>query len=84
MKEETNYLIEKVMEDDSLPVADKKSLVNFIMSTAQRSANEDNDRPLLLLIAALSMLNVADDAQVVSFARRLAQMSTNVKKKKEK
>ena len=84
MKEATNYLIEKVMEDDSLPVADKKSLVNFIMSTAQRSANEDNDRPLLLLIAALSMLNVADDAQVVSFARRLAQMSTNVKKKKEK
>ena len=84
MKEETNYLIEKVMEDDSLPVADKKSLVNFIMSTAQRSANEDNDRPLLLLIAALSMLNIADDAQVVSFARRLAQMSANVKKKKEK
>ncbi len=84
MKEATNYLIEKVMEDDSLPVTDKKSLVNFIMSTAQRSAKEDDDRPLLLLIAALSMLNVADDAQVVSFARRLAQMSTNVKKKKEK
>lgn len=84
MKEATNYLIEKVMEDDSLPVTDKKSLVNFIMSTAQRSAKEDDDRPLLLLIAALSMLNVADDAQVVSFARRLAQMSTGVKKKKEK
>lgn len=84
MKEETNYLIEKVMEDDSLTMPDKKSLVNFIMSTAQRSANESDDRSLLLLIAALAMLNTADDAQVMSYARRLAQMSTNVKKKKEK
>lgn len=84
MKEVTNYLIEKVMEDDSMDMPDKKSLVNFIMSSAQRSVNDSNDRSLLLLIAALAMLNSADDSQVMSYARRLAQMSTNVKKKKEK
>lgn len=72
---EIEKLLEEVEDKDS-----KSSLINYITSNFYKTVNDkDGDqRKLLLLIAAISMLNVNDDSALTA-ARKLAQMS--IKKK---
>lgn len=67
-------------EDDDVSAAStKNTMLSLITSYLQRFANvvdTKDDRPLLLLIAALNVLNTSDDnLQAVSTAKRLAQMA---------
>lgn len=72
---EIEKLLEEVEDKDS-----KSSLINYITSNFYKTVNDkDGDqRKLLLLIAAISMLNVNDESALTA-ARKLAQMS--IKKK---
>lgn len=72
---EIETLLEEVEDKES-----KASLINYITSNFYKTVNEkDGDqRKLLLLIAAISMLNVNDESALTA-ARKLAQMS--IKKK---
>lgn len=70
-----NFIVE---DDDSTASDVKKNTVNFIVSNFYRfinSGNEGDDRALLMLVAALSVLNTSDDSQAVQAARRLTQMA---------
>lgn len=57
-------------EDDS-----NDSLINIIANSLNRASNKDDTRGLLLLIAALGLLNVSKDGLPASVARRLASTS---------
>lgn len=57
----------------------KSTLVDYILSNITRLANAGNkadQRQLILLVAAISLLNVDDSAKIRSAARRVAQLST--------
>lgn len=74
-------LAEVTEKEDEKPEAsqNKKSLINYIASMFNRyatGATSDNDRAVLMLIAALNVLNSSDDPQTFGIARRLAQLST--------
>lgn len=72
-------------EDTDQDLSSKKALVNFIAANLYRFANKpeaDNIKSLLLLIAALGVLNASDDLQAVNVARRLATGALTVKTKK--
>lgn len=76
-------------EDDDKTVDSRKSLIQFITANFYRLAQQQdlkNDRGMLLLIAAISMLSVDDDTQIVNTAKRLAQLALTQsgKSKKEK
>lgn len=56
----------------------KASVVNTIVSNFQRftnSADEKDNGALLMLTAALAVLNVSDSSQAVQAAKRLSQMA---------
>ena len=58
--------------------AAKKAMLNYITSSFQRFLNLDtnDNKGLLLLVAALNVLNTGDSsAQTISTARRLTQMA---------
>lgn len=57
-------------EDDS-----NESLINIIANSLNRASNKDDTRGLLLLIAALGLLNVSKDGLPASVARKLASTS---------
>ena len=61
-------------KEDEQDLSTKKALVNFIASNLFRFANkpEGDTKGLMLLVAALGILNTSDDAQAVNTARRLA------------
>jgi hypothetical protein len=61
-------------KEDEQDLTTKKALVNFIASNLFRFANKpDGDtKGLMLLVAALGILNTSDDATAVNTARRLA------------
>jgi hypothetical protein len=72
MKSYKDYILE-APDDDVAP--NKKAIVNMIAANLFRFANNpdvENTRGLLLLIAALSVLNTGDDPQSINTARRLA------------
>ena len=58
------------IEDDS-----NDSLINVIANSLNRASNKDDTRGLLLLIAALGLLNVSKDGLPASVARKLASTS---------
>ena len=58
------------VEDDS-----NESLINVIANSLNRASNKDDTRGLLLLIAALGLLNVSKDGLPASVARKLAPTS---------
>lgn len=58
------------IEDDS-----NDSLINVIANSLNRATNKDDTRGLLLLIAALGLLNVSKDGLPASVARKLASTS---------
>lgn len=55
------------VEDDS-----NESLITIIANALNRASNKDDTRGLLLLIAALGLLNVSKDGLPASIARKLA------------
>jgi hypothetical protein len=62
----------------SSPATDRSGIVNTIIANFYRTINTGNgdNRQLLLLIAALSVLNTStNSAQAISAARRLAQLA---------
>lgn len=65
-------------QDDTL-MDTRKGVLNFITSNLYRFSNPDekNNKALLMLVAALNVLNTAspDDTTAISTARRLAQMA---------
>ena len=83
MKKFEEFVIEA--QDDDEDLSSKKALVNFIASNLYRFANKpdtENSRGLLLLIAALGVLNTSDDPQAVNTAKRLATGALNIKNRK--
>lgn len=72
---ELETLLEEVEDKDT-----KSSLINYITSNFYKTVNDkDGDpRKLLLLIAAISMLNINDESALTA-ARKLAQMSVKRK-----
>jgi hypothetical protein len=61
-------------KDEEPDLSTKKALVNFIASNLYRFANKpDGDtKGLMLLVAALGILNTSDDTTALNAARRLA------------
>ena len=59
----------------------KEPLIGYITSQFYKAVNdkESDQRRLLLLVAAISMLNIEGDAAQTA-AKKLAQMSTSKKK----
>ncbi len=57
-------------KDEEQDLSTKKALVNFIASNLYRFANkpEGDTKGLMLLVAALGILNTSDDAQAVNTA----------------
>ena len=56
----------------------KANIINTIVSNFQRfsnSADEKDNGALLMLTAALAVLNVSDSSQAIQAAKRLAQMA---------
>jgi hypothetical protein len=84
MKKFNNLIIE-APDDDEQPATSKRALVNLIATNLFRltnTANAEDTRGLLLLIAALSVLNVSDDPQSINTARRLAGAASSIKPRK--
>lgn len=72
-------------QDEEEDLSTKKALVNFIASNLYRFANKpegENSKGLLLLIAALGVLNTSDEAQAVNTARRLATAALTARTRK--
>ena len=60
------------VEDDS-----NESLITIIANSLNRASTKDDTRGLLLLIAALGLLNVSKDGLPASVARKLASTSNS-------
>jgi hypothetical protein len=58
------------VEDDS-----NESLITIIANSLNRASTKDDTRGLLLLIAALGLLNLSKDGLPASVARKLASTS---------
>lgn len=61
-------------KDEEQDLSTKKALVSFIASNLFRFANkpEGDTKGLMLLVAALGILNTSDDPSAINVARRLA------------
>jgi hypothetical protein len=72
--------------DDTEDLSNKKALVAFIASNLAKFVQNPNDNSssMLLLVAALSLLNLGDDQQTINTARRLAQLSLSKTSKPKK
>ena len=72
-------IIEAAQSDDDDDVNSRKAMTSLITSYFQRFVNvadAKSDRALMLLVAALQILNSnTDDTYAVSTAKRLAQMA---------
>ncbi len=71
-------------KDDEQDLSTKKAIVNFIAANLYRFANkpEGDTKGLMLLVAALGILNTSDDATAVNVARRLATAALIARKGK--
>jgi hypothetical protein len=71
-------------KDEDFDLSTKKAIVNFIAANLYRFANkpEGDTKGLMLLVAALGILNTSDDATAVSVARRLATAALIARKGK--
>ena len=61
----------------------KKSIISFIASNLIRFANrpDGDEKGLIMLVAALGVLNVSDDQAAINIARRLATSALIAKSK---
>lgn len=69
---------EEPVKDDDVAADTKKAVLNLVTSNLYRfvNASDDSDnKGLLMLIAALAVLNNTDHPNSVQVARRLAQMA---------
>lgn len=71
-------------KEDEQDLSTKKAIVNFIAANLYRFANkpEGDTKGLMLLVAALGVLNTSDDATAVNAARRLATAALIARKGK--
>lgn len=69
-------------KDDEQDLSTKKALVSFIAANLFRFANkpEGDTKGLMLLVAALGILNTSDDAAAVNTAKRLATAALMARK----
>lgn len=75
MKKFNDFIIEE--KDDDTQADTQKAVVNFITSNFYRfinSPDESDNKSLLMLVAALSVLNT-NQPNATQVARRLAQMA---------
>ena len=75
MKNFNKFIVEE--KDDELSTDTKKTVINFITANLYRFINspeEKDTKSLLMLIAALSVLNT-DQPEALQTARRIAQMA---------
>lgn len=76
MKSLSNFLIE---EDDDIQGKDpRKALIQYITSNFYRFVQHPDikdQRGMLLLIAAISLLNSGDETYTINAAKRLAQLA---------
>ncbi len=85
MKSFSNFISEE--DNDSAADDSVKGLQSIIVSHINRFASSDsksNDRSLLLLNAALTMLATGSDPQSIAAAKRIVQLALRPKQKKEK
>lgn len=87
MKTLNNFIFEE--DDDQQTKDPRKGLIQFITSNFYRFVQHPDlkdDRGMLLLIAAISLLNMGDDSQTINTAKRLAQLAVaqSGKAKKDK
>jgi len=69
------------------PLDNKQAIVQYILSNITKlanSANPDDARQLIMLVAAISLLNLGNTPQIISSARRVAQLSMIKSKSKKK
>jgi hypothetical protein len=82
-----NQLLAEAPEDDDIQLeTTKKSLIGFIGSNLARfisKADKEDNRSILLLIAALQLINTSDDTQSLTVARRLATAALTKSPKKK-
>jgi hypothetical protein len=71
-------------KEEELDLSTKTALVNFIAANLYRFANKPkgDDKGLMLLVAALGILNTSDDITAVNAARRLATAALIARKGK--
>lgn len=65
----------KKFKDVAIEDDPNDSLINIIANSLNRATSKDDTRGLLLLIAALGLLNVSKDGLPASVARKLASTS---------
>jgi GH24 family phage-related lysozyme (muramidase) len=76
MKDRKTFVDEARDDDTSLDT--RRGIINFITSNFYRFINQPDagdNKSLLMLIAALSVLNTSNEDQATQAARRLAQMA---------
>jgi hypothetical protein len=64
------------MEQNKLQ--NRQAIVDYILSNITKLANSAKDgdqRQLIMLVAAISLLNLGDNTKAISAARRVAQLS---------
>lgn len=69
------------MEDDN-KVDTSDTIVNIIANSLNRASNKKDTKGLLMLIAALGLLNISKDGLPLNVARKLA--STSARSSKDK
>jgi hypothetical protein len=70
--------------EEEQDLSTKKAIVNFIAANLYRFANKPSGdtKGLMLLVAALGILNTSDDATAINTARRLATAALIARKGK--
>jgi hypothetical protein len=70
--------------EEEQDLSTKKAIVNFIAANLYRFANnpKGDTKGLMLLVAALGILNTSDDATAINTARRLATAALIARKGK--
>ena len=84
MKTFSHFIVEKSIDDDS-NLGSRKSLINYIAASLNRQANSNNsnDKNMMLMIAAITLLGLGDDATALTAARRMAQLAGSKANRKD-
>lgn len=85
MKTLNQFLFEEDDDNNDDLEISKKTLVSFISSNLARflsKSDKQDNTPLLMLIAALQLVNTASDPQSLTVARRLATAALSKSAKK--
>ena len=68
---------------DEQDLSSKKAIVSFIAANLMRFVNkpDGDEKGLIMLVAALSVLNMGEDSATINIARRLATAALVAKSK---